>query len=200
MQDDVSAPRHEKGCPECETHPGDRSCGGLVHSRVEQGVKTSQIPLRRSNPMTTESTTIGTEWQQDKIFPPPAAFTAQANAGDPDIYEQAARDFEGWWAGWARELDWIAPWERVLEWNPPHAKWFVGGKLNVSANCLDRHLNGPRRDKRAIVWEGEPGDQRTLTYAELHAEVSRFAGVLKRLGTGKGDRVMLYMPMVPEAA
>jgi acetyl-CoA synthetase len=150
--------------------------------------------------MTTESTTIGTEWQQDKTFPPPPAFTARANASSPDIYARATQDFEGFWAGWAKELDWIKPWEKVLEWNPPHAKWFVGGKLNVSANCLDRHLGGPRRDKRALVWEGEPGDQRTLTYAELHAEVGKFANVLKSLGVRRGDRVTLYMPMVPEAA
>jgi len=150
--------------------------------------------------MATESTTIGADWQQDKTFAPPEAFTAQANASDPELYTQAAQDFEGFWAEWARQLTWFQPWEKVLEWNPPHAKWFLGGKLNVSVNCLDRHLDGPRRNKRAIVWEGEPGDQMTLTYAELSREVNKFANVLKHLGVRKGDRVTLYMPMTPEAA
>jgi acetyl-CoA synthetase len=150
--------------------------------------------------MSAESTTIGTDWQMEHAFPPPPEFTRQANANDPDIYARAERDFEGFWAGWAQELEWSRPWDRVLEWEPPHAKWFVGGQLNVSVNCLDRHLRGPRRDKRAIVWEGEPGDQRTLTYAELSQEVNKFANALKGLGVGKGDRVTLYMPMVPEAA
>jgi acetyl-CoA synthetase len=149
--------------------------------------------------MTTDSTP-GNEWQQDKRFPPSAEFTRQANANDPEIYARAAQDFEGFWASWAKQLTWSRPWDRVLEWNPPHAKWFVGGQLNVSVNCLDRHLDGPRREKRAIVWEGEPGDQRTLTYAELSQEVNKFTNVLKGLGVGKGDRVTLYMPMVPEAA
>ena len=84
-------------------------------------------------------------------------------------------------------MEWSQPWEKVLEWKPPHAKWFLGGKLNVSVNCVDRHLSGPRRDKRAIVWEGEPGDQRTLTFAELSREVNRFANALKSVGVGKGD-------------
>ncbi|HZP81219.1 MAG TPA: AMP-binding protein, partial [Chthonomonadaceae bacterium] len=150
--------------------------------------------------MTTDSQTIGTDWQQNRTFPPPPEFTRQANANDPEIYARAERDFEGFWAGWAKELEWTKPWDKALEWNPPHAQWFVGGQLNVSANCLDRHLNGPRRDKRAIVWEGEPGDQRTLTYAELSQEVNKFANVLKSLGIKKGDRVAIYMPMVPEAA
>src|SRR5438132_143985 len=143
---------------------------------------------------------IANEWQQDKTFPPPADFAAQADARDPEIYARAAEDFEGFWADWARQLEWSQPWEQVLEWNPPHAKWFLGGKLNVSVNCLDRHLDGPRRDKRAIVWEGEPGDVRTLTYAQLSQEVNKFANVLKGLGLAKGDRVTLYMPMTPEAA
>ena len=150
--------------------------------------------------MTTESQTIATDWQQDKTFPPPPEFAAQANANDPEIYARAAADPEGFWAGWAETLTWFRKWDTVLEWNPPHAKWFVGGQINVSVNCLDRHLTDGRADKRALVWEGEPGDQRTLTYAELSAEVNKFANVLKSLGIGKGDRVTLYMPMVPEAA
>jgi acetyl-CoA synthetase len=143
---------------------------------------------------------IANDWQQDKTFPPPPEFAAQAQSRDPEIYARADKDFEGFWAGWAGQLEWSQPWEQVLEWKPPHAKWFLGGKLNVSVNCLDRHLNGPRRDKRAIVWEGEPGEVRTLTYAELSLEVNKFANVLRGLGVGKGDRVTLYMPMVPEAA
>jgi acetyl-CoA synthetase len=149
--------------------------------------------------MSTDSKTIGADWQLDHAFPPPPEFAAQANASDPEIYARAAQDFEAFWAGYAHELEWIEPWHTVLEWEPPHAKWFLGGKLNVSANCLDRHL-AAKGDKRAIVWEGEPGDQRTLTYRELSQEVNRFANVLRGLGVSKGDRVALYMPMVPEAA
>ena len=150
--------------------------------------------------MSTVSTQTGNEWQQDRTFPPPPPFTAQANAADPAIYDRAAEDYEGWWESWAEQLTWFRKWDKVLEWNPPHAQWFLGGKLNVSVNCLDRHLDGPRRDKRAIVWEGEPGDTRTLTFAELSQEVNRFSNVLKGLGLTKGDRVTLYMPMTPEAA
>ena len=99
----------------------------------------------------------------------------------------------------ARKLDWFKPWDKVLEWNPPHAKWFVGGKLNVSYNCLDRHIKNGLRNKAAIIWEGEPGEQRTLTYWDLYREINKFANVLKGLGVKKGDRVAIYMPMVPEA-
>jgi acetyl-CoA synthetase len=148
----------------------------------------------------TSEGTNSADWQQDKRFPPPADFAAQANVRDPEVYARAAADPEAFWEGWAKQLFWSKPWSRVCEWNPPHAKWFVGGKLNVSVNCLDRHLDGPRRDKRAIVWEGEPGDQRTLTFAQLSREVNRFASVLRGQGVGRGDRVTLYMPMVPEAA
>ena len=119
---------------------------------------------------------------------------------DAKIYETAERDPEGFWASYARELEWSRPWDRVLDWQPPHARWFSGGKLNVSVNCVDRHLNGSRAAKAAIVWEGEPGDQRTLTYQEQRREVSRCANVFRQLGVAKGDRVALYMPMVPELA
>ncbi len=118
-----------------------------------------------------------------QTFPPAPAFTAQANVSDPDIYEQAAADPEGWWAERARELlDWAQPWHTVCEWNLPHAQWFLGGKLNVAHNCLDRHLTGPRRNKAAIIWEGEPGDTRVLTYWDLHREVCTFANVLQSQG------------------
>ncbi|NUQ71245.1 MAG: acetate--CoA ligase, partial [Chthonomonadales bacterium] len=131
-------------------------------------------------------------------FPPDPAFTAQANARDLEIYDRAAADPEAFWASFAEELDWIQKWNKVLEWNPPHAKWFVDGKINLSYNCVDRHAAGSRRDKAAIIFEGEPGDVRTITYGELHTEVCKFANVLKGLGIKKGDRVAIYMPMIPE--
>ena len=143
--------------------------------------------------------------KEERTFPPSDAFRAQANVSDPGIYERAAADPEAFWAEWARELDWFEPWKKVLDWKPPHAKWFVGGKLNASYNCLDRHLTGPRRNKAALIWEGEPGEsrageRRVYTYWDLYRAVSRFANVLKSLGVEKGDRVGIYLPMVPEAA
>jgi acetyl-CoA synthetase len=138
--------------------------------------------------------------QENRKFEPPPGFARQANVSSADIYEKAARDPEKFWADQAQELDWIKPWTKVLEWKPPHAKWFIGGKLNVAANCIDRHLSGARRNKAALIWEGEPGDERTLTYAELYREVCRFANVLKTLGVKKGDRVAIYLPLIPEAA
>jgi acetyl-CoA synthetase len=134
-----------------------------------------------------------------RTFPPPSDFAAGANATTA-LYEAGARGPEEFWSEQARALDWIRPWDRVLEWNLPHAKWFVGGKLNVAANCLDRHLAGPLRNKAAIIWEGEPGDRRVLTYWDLAREVRRAANALKRLGVRKGDRVAIYLPMIPEAA
>jgi len=136
--------------------------------------------------------------QEDRAFPPPDAFRAQANVRDAGIYQEAARDPERFWADFARELEWSTPWSTVLEWNPPHAKWFVGGKINASVNCLDRHLGSARRNKAAIIWEGEPGDRRTLTYFDLHRDVCQFANVLKSLGVGRGDRVAIYLPLIPE--
>ena len=136
--------------------------------------------------------------QEDRVFEPPEAFRQQANINDPDIYEKADKDPEGFWAGFAKELEWSRSWDQVLDWQPPDAKWFVGGKINASVNCVDRHALGPRRDKPALVWEGEPGDARTLTYGELHVEVQKCANVLKSLGVGHGDRVAIYLPMIPE--
>jgi len=135
---------------------------------------------------------------EKRQFPPPKAFREQANVRDPSVYRKADRDFQKFWAGFARELSWYKTWKRVLEWKPPYAKWFVGGKLNASVNCLDRHVLGPRKNKAALIWEGEPGDQRILTYRELLREVAKFGNVLKSLGIRKGDRVTLYMPMIPE--
>jgi acetyl-CoA synthetase len=138
--------------------------------------------------------------QEDRTFPPSPTFTQQAVINSPEIYKEAATDFEAYWANEARRLDWIHPWTKTLEWTPPHAKWFLNGKLNASANCVDRHALGARRDKKALIWEGEPGDTRTLTYGDLYREVTKFANVLKSLGVSKGDRVAIYLPMIPEAA
>jgi acetyl-CoA synthetase len=138
--------------------------------------------------------------KEDRSFAPPEAFSRGAVVSDPGVYERAAADPEAFWAGFAKELDWIAPWSRVLEWTPPNAKWFVGAKLNASANCIDRHIHGPRRNKAAFIWEGEPGDRRTLTYWDLYRQVSAFANVLKSLGVKRGDRVALYLPLIPELA
>jgi len=138
--------------------------------------------------------------REDRSFAPPQEFSANAVARDAGVYADAARDPEGHWARFAAELEWSRPWTQVLDWQPPHAKWFVGGQINASANCVDRHVRGSRRNKAAIIWEGEPGDQRTLTYFDLQREVSKLANVLKSLGTKKGDRVALYMPLVPELA
>jgi acetyl-CoA synthetase len=138
--------------------------------------------------------------QEDRTFAPPEAFRREARIQDDHIYAEADRDPEAFWARFADELDWFRRWDKVLDWQPPHARWFVGGQLNVSVNCLDRHVRGPRRNKAAILWEGEPGDRRTLTYFELFRDVSAFANVLKSFGINKGDRIALYMPLVPELA
>jgi acetyl-CoA synthetase len=138
--------------------------------------------------------------REDRTFPPPADFRARALVRDEQIYEDAARDPDAFWAKFAGELEWSRPWDQVLDWQPPHAKWFVGGRLNASVNCLDRHIRGARRNKAALIWEGEPGDTRTLTYFDLYRQVSTFANVLKSLGVRKGDRVAIYLPLIPELA
>ncbi|MBI3724839.1 acetate--CoA ligase [bacterium] len=142
--------------------------------------------------------------RETRRFPPPSQFGERAKVSSAAEYERLYRrsidDPEGFWADVARELTWTAPWHRVLDWKPPHAQWFVGGKTNLSWNCLDRHLSTWRKNKAAILWEGEPGETRTLTYLQLHREVSKFAHVLTHLGVVAGDRVAIYMPMVPEAA
>jgi acetyl-CoA synthetase len=141
--------------------------------------------------------------REARVFPPPAEFSAQAHIRSLEdyrrLYDEAAADPEAFWARIAGELDWMRPWSRVLDWQPPFAKWFVDGKLNLSVNCVDRHL-ASRGDHPAIVFEGEPGDSRVLTFRELHREVCRFANVLEGLGVRAGDRVAIYMPMIPEAA
>src|SRR5213082_1826315 len=141
---------------------------------------------------------------EKRVFKPPPAFSSKARikslAQYRRMYRESIRQPAKFWTREAKELAWRAPWRKVVEWKPPSAKWFVGGKLNVSENCLDRHLAGPRRNKAAIIWEGEPGDKRTLTYQQLHREVCRFANVLKRNKIKKGERVIIYMPNIPEAA
>ncbi|HLY32237.1 MAG TPA: AMP-binding protein, partial [Ktedonobacterales bacterium] len=144
------------------------------------------------------STTIDALLQETRRFPPPPAFAAAANVRDPSVYQRAHDDPEGFWAEAANRLDWFQRWDRVLEWNAPWAKWFVGGTLNASYNCVDRHVKTWRRNKAAIIWEGEPGDTKVLTYSDLYREVNRFAAVLLDLGIQKGDRVAVYMPMIPE--
>jgi acetyl-CoA synthetase len=134
------------------------------------------------------------------VFPPPADFVAHANMHDPEVYARANADPDRFWAEAANRLHWDTHWDQVLDWNPPWVKWFVGGKLNASYNCVDRHLGTPRENKRAIIWEGEPGDSRVLTYADLAREVNQFAAVLHDLGVQQGDRVAFYMPMIPELA
>ncbi|CAN5760224.1 acetate--CoA ligase [soil metagenome] len=136
--------------------------------------------------------------QERRRFEPPEDFAAQANANDASIYEQAEKDPDAWWESQAERLDWFAKWDRVFEWDPPHYKWFLGGKLNASYNCLDRHLE-TRGDQVAFHWIGEPeGQTLDVTYRELHEQVCRFSNVLKDLGIGKGDPVAIYMPMIPE--
>jgi acetyl-CoA synthetase len=138
--------------------------------------------------------------REDRTFPPPAEFRAHALVRDERIYEDAEKDPEGFWARFAGELEWSRAWDKVLDWQPPHARWFVGGQINISVNCLDRHVRGARRNKAALIWEGEPGDRRTLTYFDLYRQVSAFANVLKSLGVVKGDRVAIYLPLIPELA
>ncbi|GAB4343689.1 MAG: acetate--CoA ligase [Cyanophyceae cyanobacterium] len=151
------------------------------------------------------NSTIESILQEKRTFPPSADFAANAHikslADYQALYDRAAADPAGFWAELAQqELDWFEPWTQTLDWQPPFVKWFVGGKLNISHNCLDRHLTTARKNKAALIWEGEPGDSRVLTYAQLHREVCKCANALKGLGIGKGDVVGIYMPMVPEAA
>jgi acetyl-CoA synthetase len=150
------------------------------------------------------STDIESSLKEERLFTPPAEFSSRAHIKSIEeyerLYKEADADPEAFWARIARELEWFEPWTKVLEWNAPWAKWFVGGKLNLAYNCLDRHLTSWRRNKAAIIWESEPGEIRTLTYQQLHSEVCKFANVLKSCGVKKGDRVAIYMGMAPELA
>ena len=152
----------------------------------------------------TNSKAIESILNESRVFAPPAEFAARARiksfAEYKKIYNEAAENPEKFWAEAAESLHWFKKWDTVLEWIEPHAKWFVGGTLNVSDNCIDRHLKTDRRNKAAIIWEGEPGEIRTITYQQLHTEVCKFSNVLKKLNVEKGDRVALYMPLVPELA
>ncbi len=148
---------------------------------------------------------INTVMQEERLFPPPAAFAAQAHIGSlqeyQTLWDEAAKDIEGFWEKLGKEqLHWFKDFDKVLDWQPPLAKWFVGGETNASYNCLDVHLSTDRKDKVAIIFEGEPGDSRTLTYAQLHEEVCKFANVLKSQGVEAGDVVSIYLPMTPELA
>ncbi|HIK14251.1 MAG TPA: acetate--CoA ligase [Leptolyngbyaceae cyanobacterium M33_DOE_097] len=149
--------------------------------------------------------TIESILHEERLFEPSAEFSQAARVKSLDeykqLYEKAKANPEAFWAELAeKELHWFQKWDTVLDWQPPFAKWFVNGKTNISYNCLDRHLTTWRKNKAALIWEGEPGDSRTLTYAQLHREVCQFANALKSLGVQKGDRVGIYMPMIPEAA
>ena len=146
------------------------------------------------------SETLENLLREERRFAPSPEFAAAANV-TADAYAEASADRLAFWEKQARRLDWATPWTQVLDWsNPPFAKWFVGGSLNVAYNCVDRHVEAGRGDKVAIHWEGEPGDTRTITYADLHKSVCQAANALTELGIGAGDRVAIYMPMIPEAA
>ena len=154
--------------------------------------------------MSTVTTNIESVLQEDRLFPPPPEFSAKAHIKSEAEIErlraEADADPEAFWARMAEELHWFKKWDTILKWDAPHAEWFGGGKINISYNCLDRHLATWRRNKAALIWEGEPGDTRTYTYQQLHTEVCKFANVLKHAGVDRGDRVALYMPLIPELA
>ena len=153
--------------------------------------------------MSSPSPNITSVLKETRSFPPSAEFAAQANikslAEYEKLWQRAADDPAGFWGEQAESLSWFKKWDKVLEWNAPFSKWFVGGQLNASFNCIDRHLDGPRKNKAAIIFEGEPGDSRVLRYQDLHREVCKFANALKKIGIKPGERVTIYMPMIPEA-
>jgi acetyl-CoA synthetase len=154
--------------------------------------------------MSTVTSNIESVLQEERHFPPPEEFAQDAHIKSMAELErlraEAAADPESFWARMAEELHWFKRWDTVLKWDPPHAEWFGGGKINISYNCLDRHLATWRRNKAALIWEGEPGEMRTFTYQQLHTEVCKFANVLKHANVERGDRVALYMPLIPELA
>src|SRR5437016_5082014 len=155
--------------------------------------------------MSSVTTNIESLQHEVRVFPPPKSFAEQAHiksmAEHEALLAEASTNPEKFWARYAEsELHWFKKWDTVLDWDLPHAQWFVGGNINISYNCLDRHLSTWRRNKAALIWEGEPGETRTLTYQQLHTEVCHFANVLKKIGVEKGDRVALYLPLIPELA
>jgi len=148
--------------------------------------------------MTKRSETIEVLLREERLYPPSEEFRENAVLNDDGIYAEAAADYLAFWESFAKELHWTKPWGEVLDWKLPFANWFPGGELNVSSNCIDRHLSTPRRNKAAFIWESEGGETKMLTYWELYREVNKFANVLRKLGVQKGDRVTIYMPMIPE--
>ncbi len=150
--------------------------------------------------MAKKEKTIEALLKEKRTFSPSKKFTEKAHVNSDAVYRRAKRNPEKFWEDFAKELDWFKKWRKVLSWKPPHAKWFTGGKINVSYNCLDRHLSSERKNKAAIIWESESGESVVLTYWDLYREVNRFANVLKGLGVKKGDVVTIYLPMVPELA
>src|SRR5712691_6930410 len=151
-----------------------------------------------------QASSIDSILQEQRSFEPPAAFTRQAHiknlAEYERLYNESIDDPDKFWSRIASELHWFKKWDKVLEWKTPWAKWFVGGQINLSYNCLDRHVQSARKNKAALIWESEPGEVRTFTYQQLHREVQKFANVLKSLGAKKGDRIAIYMGMTPELA
>ena len=172
----------------------------MVHRRTLKNF----VPEDSSLLMSSTTKNIESLQIEDRVFPPPPEFSKAAHISSDDeleaLRQEATANPEAFWSRMAEELHWFRKWDTVLKWEPPHAEWFGGGKINASYNCLDRHLDTSRRTKAALIWEGEPGDQRTLTYEELHTEVCKFANVLKHQGVEKGDRIALYLPLVPELA
>jgi len=167
-------------------------------------MSSTHVPADHASVSSLSNQDLESTLRENRVFPPPEEFSKRAHIKSLEQYEamykQSIEDPEAFWAGIAKELHWFKPWDKVLEWNLPSAKWFVGGKMNLSYNCLDRHVHSERANKTAIIWEGEPGEVRRYTYAELLAEVQRFANGLKALGIKKGDRVAVYMGMTPELA
>ncbi|OGX43427.1 MAG: acetate--CoA ligase [Omnitrophica WOR_2 bacterium RIFCSPLOWO2_12_FULL_50_9] len=153
---------------------------------------------KQNNTTAVKQETVHVFLKEHRVFRPSEEFRRHALIKDETIYKEAERDREAFWAKWAGQLDWYKKWDKVLEWKLPFAKWFVGGKLNASFNCLDRHIEKGLGRKTAIIWEGEPGEQRILTYEDMYKAVNKLADVLKSLGVKKGDRVAVYMPMIPE--
>jgi acetyl-CoA synthetase len=154
--------------------------------------------MPRATPTVRRQEPIEALLKEGRKFPPSKGFVKQAVVKSPSVYKEAGANPVRFWEKQARQLRWMKPWKKALEWKLPYAKWFVGGQLNVSDNCLDRHIEGPRRNKAALIWEGEPGDSRVLTYWDLYREVNQFAAALKRHGVEKGDAVTIYMGMIPE--
>src|SRR5690606_10220430 len=160
----------------------------------------SKKKVKSAQPASQKITSLSHE---KRVFKPSKEFSEKAHISSmaqyKKMYDESIKNPQKFWAKAAGELDWFKKWNKVLEWKAPHSKWFVGGKLNMSYNCLDRHIEGPRRNKVALFFEGEPGDTKTLTYHQLYIEVNKFANVLKKNGIKKGDRVCIYLPMIPEA-